>query len=409
MKAKILDEFNDENSTCYLSSINLEDYISGLPDNYKSYEVQREIVNNSYLDNLISTIINHNHIPPIVLVVDEENYELQDSSLEISEFKILDGLQRTFRLKMIYDTIKLLDYTIENEGEEVYKLSKLQLNRKFKNQLLEINSNSSILYELTNLAKTESKSKLKDLYDRQQWFEIWAGLNADQEVTKMLILNAGHKPVKTKHQLELLFRNIIPILQKVEFNNFQLVREKELGSIQYSKSRVPGQFHFSHIITSVLSLSEGKPLTTNTNLIQKTQSNYFNDEVFDKFLHIDFLKEFIRTLLKIDEIISQTFSDIGIKWMGRETSLVGMFAATGKYLDENHVSPTKALIHLKETILRDPQILDLQEFENQRNNLDLAKINIGSVNKKAVYEGLSSILIANSHEKIQWSKYFRTV
>src|SRR5690554_6174009 len=107
MKAKILDKFNDEDSTCYLSSINLEDYISGLPDNYKSYEVQREIVNNSYLDNLISTIINHNHIPPIVLVVDEENYELQNSSLKISEFKILDGLQRTFRLKMIYDTIKL--------------------------------------------------------------------------------------------------------------------------------------------------------------------------------------------------------------------------------------------------------------------------------------------------------------
>ncbi len=408
MKAKILDKFIDQGSTCHLTTINLEDYISGLPENYKSYEVQREIVNNSYLDNLISTIINHNHIPPIVLVVDEKNYKIEQSILNISEYKILDGLQRTFRLKLIYDTIKLLDEALENGEREIYELSKLQLNRKFKKKLLEIESNSTIIYELKEFAKINGRDKLRNLYNRGQWFEIWIGLDSDQEVTKMLILNAGHKPVKTKHQLELLFRNIIPILQKVEFTNFELLREKEVSSIQYSKNRVTGQFHFSHIITSVLSLSEGKPLTTNTNLIQKAQANYFNDEVFDKFLHIDFLKEFIRTLLKIDSIISTEFGDIGVKWMGRETSLVGMFAATGKYINTMHVNPVEALLHLKNTITKNPDLLDLSEFEKQRNNLDLAKINIGSVNKKAVYEGLSSILNNNSNNKIEWSQYFKT-
>lgn len=407
MEAKILERYHEKDSTCFLTSIVLKDYVDSLPSDYKSYEVQREIVKNTYLDNLVTTITEGNHIPPIVLVIEEDEYSDRDNNLLINKYKILDGLQRTFRLKIIFDSINLLSAKIEENGERILDYSKLQLNKSFKEDLIQIESNSTILYELTSFAKKEGEKKLTDLFNRRQWFEVWQGLSPDQEVTKMLILNAGHKPVKTKHQLELLFRNIIPILQKVDFPDFELIREKELSSIQYSKSRRPGQFHFSHIITSVLSLSEGKPLTTNTNLIQKTQANYFNDEVFDRFLHIDFLKSFLRTLIDIDSAVCTHYNDIGIKWMGRETSLVGMFAATGKHINENYVKPTQALNFLKNKIDQNPSLLALNEFEKHRNNVDLAKVNIGNVNKKAVYNGLSSILDESS-DKIDWSLYFKT-
>lgn len=408
MKANILEKFKESDSTCFLTSINLHEYISSLPSDYKSYEVQREIVKNTYLDNLISTIIEGNHIPPIVLVIEEGEYSLSDSVIQVKQYKILDGLQRTFRLKLIFDTVQLLLDELEIRGSGILEWSKLQLNKHFKDKLLSIDSNSTILFDLKEFTKREGKQRLKQLFERQQWFEIWQGLSPDQEVTKMLILNAGHKPVKTKHQLELLFRNIIPILQKVDFPEFELIREKEISSIQYSKSRVKGQFHFSHIITSVLSLSEGKTLTSNTNLIQKTQSNYFNEEVFDKFLHIDFLKEFIRSLLEIDNAVTDEFRDIGIKWMGRETSLVGMFAATGKYINENYIKPVEALKHLQHVIIQNPKLLALEDFEKQRNSLDLAKVNIGNVNKTAVYEGIAAILNGVT-EEINWSLYFKTV
>jgi hypothetical protein len=407
MKGKILDRFKEADSECLLASISLNDYVEGLPEGYKSYEVQREIVKNTYLDNLVDTITEGNHIPPIVIVVEKEKYKITDSSIEVSEYKILDGLQRTFRLKIIFDTLNILIEALEKEEPLIFELSKLQLNRKFKEKLIEIESNSSILSSLVEFAKTKGSENLSALYERNQWFEIWTGLSSDQEVNKMLILNAGHKPVKTKHQLELLFRNIIPILQKVDFNDFKIVREKEMSSIQYSKNRIPGQFHFSHIITSVLSLSEGKPLTTNTNLIQKSQSDYFNEEVFDKFLHLNFLKEFIRGLLDIDNAITGEFGEAGTKWMGRETSLVGMYAATGKYINEKFIKPQEAISVLRERIVSNPSLLCLAEFENERNNQNLAKINIGSVNKKAVYEGIYSVLIDPTN-KIDWKIYFKT-
>ena len=91
--------------------------------------------------------------------------------------------------------------------------------------------------------------------------------------------------------------------------------------------------------------------------------------------------------------------------MGRETSLVGMFAATGKYINENHVKPVKALDHLRNTLVHNPGSLSLNDFESKRNSLDLAKVNIGNVNKIAVFDGLSSILDGTSDE-IDWSLYF---
>ena len=87
MKAKILEIYKERDSTCFLTSISLEDYVASLPSDYKSYEVQREIVKNTYLDNLVATIIEGNHIPPIVLVIEENEYSEKDNTLEIYKYK----------------------------------------------------------------------------------------------------------------------------------------------------------------------------------------------------------------------------------------------------------------------------------------------------------------------------------
>lgn len=408
MEAKILDSFKEGNNTCYLSSIKLEDYLIGLPDDYDTYDVQREIVKNTYLDDLIKTIIQGNHIPPIVLVLEDDNFIKTDKSLSIKSFKILDGLQRTFRLKTIYKTVELFIKEYK-EHPEILDFSKLVISKRYKEDLESFNSSTSNFVLIANHFKTELGKDLANLdylFNRNQWFEIWTGLSPDDEVTKMLILNAGHKPVKTKHQLELLFRNIIGTLQKVDFKEFKVIREKEKSSIKYSKERVLGEFHFSHLITSLLSIGETKPLTSNINLIQKSQSDYFNDATFDKLLKLEFLKEFIRFLLDLDVSLSKHYQNVGIRWLSRETSLVGLFAAMGKYSETNKLGASDGLQKLREKIVNNPGVMKLDQFEIERNSLDLAKINIGNVNKKAVYNGVYDILIEKSNS-IDWEHYFK--
>src|SRR5690606_6184177 len=167
--------------------------------------------------------------------------------------------------------------------------------------------------------------------ERSQWFEIWQKLEPKDEVNKMLVLNAGHKAVSSKHQIELLFSYALPTLKKLGNNiNLSIIREKEKNSIRFSKERQESQFHLSHMIAGLLSYYEGKILTSNTDLIQKHQNDadYAQAEVF---LDSNLLTWFLETLINLDEKLIETFPNQGVKWLGREISLVGMFGALGKY------------------------------------------------------------------------------
>ena len=408
MNGLVLDTFKENSSECYLVKLRLSEYIEALPNNYKNYEVQREIVKNIYLDKLINTILEKQHIPPIVLVVEKNDFSVKGTTITIKHFKILDGLQRTYRLKIIYDTIKLFEQEYKL-SKNILKFTRLQVSKTFKIKLEKIESNSAIFFKIIdyfNQKKLNPNDAVNSLFSTIQWFEVWANLTPDGEVDKMLVLNAGHKPVKTKHQLELLFRNILPIIEQQFKNQFTLIREKEVSSTKFSRERKIGQFQFATLITTILSLNQGKPLTSNVDLIQKTQNDYFDDEIFDVYMNFSFLSEFVKILLSIDKTLYKQYKDIGLKWMGRETSLVGMFAAVGKLKEEKSLTAIESIKILESKIIDNPKILALQDFENARNSLDLAKVNIGNVNKRAVYNGLYDILVQKSN-KINWSFYFK--
>ncbi len=407
MTGEILDTFREGTANCYLTRITLANYLASTPNDYQDYEVQREIVSNVYLDNLIQTILDKAHIPPLVLVVDENNFQIENNKIDIKYFKILDGLQRTYRLKAIHETIQLFLNELKKKPE-ILTLTKLQVSRTYKDELQNLGG-STIFIKVSNAIR-DKKLNVKDLekiFDRFQWFEIWSGLDGKKEVSKMLVLNAGHKPVKTKHQLELLFSNIIPILLRGKTDEFKIVKEKETSSIIFSKSRKVGEFHFSTLITSLLSFGEGMPLTTNIDLVQKKQNDDFDDSMFDELLTYDFVDAFIKTLITLDHSIAGQFGNEGVKWLGRETTLVGLFAAAGKMQKENmSIARVDALKMLIDKISSNPEILQLDDFERVRNSQDLGKINIGSVNKKAVFNAIYDILTKKSIS-IDWPKYFK--
>lgn len=412
MKGEILDTINENASTCYLVRCKLSDYIISLSDDYQRYDIQREVVTNTFLDNLINTILEMGHIPLIVLVAEKNDLQIinQKNGLQeitLKKFKILDGLQRTHRLKVIYDTIELIKRELKYDNS-VSSLTRLEISKRYKEELESIYSSTSLFTTILNTYnKNNRKNFLNELFDKGQWFEVWTDLAPEKEVSKMLVLNAGHKAVKTKHQLELLFLNIIPILKKLGQNNFEIIREKELSSTKYSKNRTVGQYHFSQLITSILSFSEGTPLTTNVMLIQKAQQDELSDDLFKEYLQYDFLENFIATLLTLDEALFAKYGEIGLKWIGRETSLVGIFAAAGKLVKIKDIPPLEALRIINEKICKNPGILRLNEFEKQRNSLNLAKVNIGTINKRAVFNGVYEILTGTKHT-ISWEEQFNT-
>lgn len=408
MKATILDERDDGGSKCYLCKLSLEDYIQGLDDTYQDYDIQREIVSNVYLDTLVLTVLAQRHIPPIVLVVDEKQCSVRGRELEIKKFKILDGLQRTFRLQAIRKTISFCYENLDTE-EDYLSWNKFKFSRKFSNVLREFDSNTDVLRAVAEVFKEKGKAGLLRAFkDNQQWFEIWTGLSADDEVRKMLTLNAGHKPVKTRHQLELLFLNILPVLREGEGHGFTLVREKETSATQFSKDRQSGHFHFAHIISSLLSLYEAKPVATSTGLIQGIQSSDSGIERYWEFTTPKFLKAFVAFLVKLDSQLANQYGENGILWMGREVTLAGLFGALGAIAENAERSRLDEMIRFIDITKEHPRVLNLDDFEDARNRVELSKVNIGNVNRAAVFSAVKELLASAHPAKINWRKHFGT-
>ncbi|MGG1593953.1 hypothetical protein [Terribacillus saccharophilus] len=413
MLVQILDKKKElNNNTCYLCTFSLRQYLESLPDDFMEYNIQRGIVSNIYLDNLIETVLKKGHIPLITLVSDEVKLDQEDNVLTISSFRILDGLQRTYKLKVIWDTILLLE---EEYNEEILNLSKYQVSKKFRQPLREIDSSSTLIMKLIEYCKENSIEikKLKECFEVNQWFEVWENLSPEEEVEKMLILNAGHKQMSLKHQLELLFLNLLPIINEIglkESSEFHLLREREITPASYSKRRKRGQFYFPHFISATLSFIEKDVITTNTNLIKKMQENENLYKELNIYLNFDFIKEFVEFLVKLDILLYERYGESGIQWISRETVMIGLFGALGKISYDNHtqIHPEETLneflYHVREG---NRDYLNIDGYNKSRSNIDIAKVNIGNITKTAVYEGIYNLVQSKFVEPINWENWFR--
>ena len=394
-------------NNCYFCGCSLKEYVEHIPKEYMDYDVQRSIVPNVYLDRLIETIRDEGSIPTITLVTDKIN--IKDNSLFLSEFRILDGLQRTYRIKSIWESITLFDKVIDKK--EITELSRIQLSKKYRDELKRINSDVRVLEAIINEYKVNGNIDrfIKYFNNNIQWFEVWVNLSPDDEIEKMLILNAGHKSMSPRHQLELLYLNALPYLNDIcsKENVKGIIREKQKSDTMYSKERILGEYYFSHLISATLSFENCKPMTTNTDLIKKQQESN-NEQGFIIDYKYSLLEAVLKFLIRLDKKLNELYSDIGVKWISRETVIVGIFAALGKYSKMKFGCLNKEVFDefIDKLDFEGKNLLNLDIYDISKNaNMKISKINIGNASKKAVMDAIYDF-ISNTKE-IDWKIYFR--
>jgi len=411
LELKILSKREETNqgnvSTCYICEGNLEDYVQSIPDRYKDYDVQRGIVTNVYLDRLTQTILEGKFIPPIVLISTQNNTNPIDI-INIETYKILDGLQRTYRVKAIHNALELYISEVETNEVDFPKYSKFKLSRRYKEQLEEKDTTATILLTIIKWVEENNTSidDLKNIFPNfKQWFEVWTGLEKKEQINKMLVLNAGHKPMDIKHQLELLFLNIMPNEYLGTF-----VRAKDINSSFFYNKKEKEQLHLSHFISALLSFDSAKPITVDAKFIQSLQNDldkelekikfYFEEE--NLVLLIDFTK-------KLDNLFFDKYGTLGIQWLGRETILVGMFSAFGKYfkINKEKTSFEECLNEIINKISLNIAIFKIEEFnEAKTTSIDITKVNIGNIFKYTTLNVMCRLLIKDERN-VDWDKTFK--
>ena len=385
---------------CYLCGCSLAQYMENLPDSYNDNEIQRGIVKNVYLDRLVDTIMHQDNIPTITLVGQDITVSDDGKHIEMSNFKILDGLQRTHRIHEIWKCMKY--FQNRTDQKELTTLSKFKLTRLLSKDLAKHGCDISIFWELL------SEYKLNESIDRYwkyflgnvQWFEIWENLTLKDETKKMLVLNAGHRQMDIRHQLELLFLNVLPMLNQIstENGNKEIIRNKDKSDTMYSKNRIVGEYYFSHIISAALSYICCSEITTNAELISDLQDKTIP---LDENSAYESMQRLMCNLMELDHLLYTKYGDVGVKWIARETVLVGLFAAIGKYEQKENVDGFKRLYSRIDG-------LNLMEYESSKDkSVEISKVNIGNITKKAVSKATTDLLSSDTDSfKIEWSVYF---
>ena len=407
MRAHVLDRFKEGNSEGVLCRVNFTDYVSNLPENFQDYFVQRGITSNRYLDSLWETIVDKKHIPLMVLVAgDQDRNPGEGISVTLGEgWKILDGLQRSHRMKLLSEIVKFQIGLADGHENLLGESDPIQhVVRAHKEWLINNDCPTSLFVKVLRTKREMGLEDFKKVFEGVNlWLEVWFGLEENEQIQKMLILNAGHKSVNIKHQIELLFSDYLKVLER-NLSGCEIIRERNTSSISYSKSRAAGQYHFSHLVTAFQSLDAGKPVSTNADFAAERSLTMPTGEDRKLEINIDLLEAFAAFLVALDRAFRK--GDIEIKWLGREVVLSGLFAAIGRHSNETKKPKVVVLKEFGEVLHKFCIWLELDRFEQARNGLNLAKVNIGNKNKIAVQNATLQFLKDPESGRPAWRELF---
>jgi len=400
---------NGKTNTCYICEGTLEDYVKSIPDRYKEYDIQRGIIkNNVYLDKLTKTILENKFIPSIVLVANsDDGITIENNKIAIKNqsYKILDGLQRSYRIKQIYQAYVLyINLVDDNKKSYIEALTKYKISREFKKELNSYKTDVSYLWSVIEFHR-KNKINRNIFSDFIQWFEVWVGLDKNEQINKMLVLNAGHKSMDLKHQLELLFLNVVPETYLEEF-----IRSKDISSASFYKKKEKGDLHLTHFISALIAFDKSAPILVNQQYLQEIHENpdieleevkkYFMENNLDLF--IDFLKN-------IDDLIENKYGKTGLEWIGRESVLIGLFAAFGKYFEKNYDNDIRKLEEclntIKNLLAEKIDRLDIEAFNSAKTSVNIAKVNIGDLFKYSTYYYFCQMFI-HDNTNLEWKIIF---
>ena len=382
MEFYLFDKKSLKTGNWYLCKCNLYEYLTNLKTDFFGFQVQRRIVKNIYLDGLYNTIIFGDPIPAFTITADLVSINGTSLKIDMSRMNILDGLQRSFRLWAILEFHKIAKENGITTPRDFIKLMKEQ--GEFGEMVLGLDFVSSSF-----LKKVLDEENYNSIIDAYKKFEIqiviWEGLSENDIMKKMLLLNAGQRPVSSTHQYELLFLHKINEVN-TKLDGIALYRERDEKYFKIKKGeRSVGEYQMSSIIIALQSLIEKKTLRiAPANMIEWDSDSFFETEYVAKYFNTDFLCCFINLIRKMDKVLSEQDPNY-LKWFGKDTTLSGIFAGLGKYI--NPENENKLLDDIEKAIVRVASgecDFRITEFESELSKLAGSRINVGNVVRNAI-------------------------
>lgn len=226
--------------------------------------------------------------------------------------------------------------------------------------------------------------------------EIWLEKEVKHLSYRMIILNAGQKPMSMRHQIEILFATIRSNLQN-RVPGLEIYTERE-----ETRRRRAKKYALDRVAVAYQCFLSATPETDRKNivaqnLIDEAILDSTEDELSDKF---DQFVALLRRYADIDEHVCRVYATerensgipTGASWFGSENVMNSFFAAVAQYgsipdrLDRTHA----ALDRLLETLRiaqSDDDPFGLEILHAIQGGFNPRKINIGLATRRLLTNG----------------------
>ena len=227
--------------------------------------------------------------------------------------------------------------------------------------------------------------------ERSLRLEIWVNIAFFPLAYRMLLLNAGQRPMSMKHQIDILSGGLAKDLQ--DLPGIEIIKLKD------HKRRVrPGQFHLSTLAQAFQAWMQRSPNVDRTNLVVETM---VVDEALES-LGIDLsgedgkqrdgFRQFVDWVLQLDRALGEEYN----RFFANDTVVLGFAAAIGfahknETLQDRLPSAMAKLITDAESWEDDP--LGTNTFEKIRRSVDTKRSNVGEATRGLVFRAVREYIM----------------
>jgi hypothetical protein len=240
---------------------------------------------------------------------------------------------------------------------------------------------------------------------REIRLEIWLNIPFGAIAYRMLLLNAGQRPMSVKHQVEVLSSKLVDDLQSVR--NLTIFRNGE------GRRRVqPGQFQLAKLAQAFQAWLQGQPNLDLRNAVMEellaesaieVLGYNISDSSAPRVVGEDGFNQLVTWMVELDLALG----DDNLQFLGNETVLLGLSAAVGA-MERNASLADRvwpALNQLLDQVRAEPgNALALEVYENLRQGIDAGKANVGAATRDMVYSAFKEFIrgAAETHMSECW-------
>lgn len=220
--------------------------------------------------------------------------------------------------------------------------------------------------------------------------EIWPNIPFGAIAYRMLLLNAGQRPMSVKHQVEVLSSKLLDDLSTIQ--GLEIFRSSD------PRRRVqPGQFSLAKLAQAFQAWLQGQP---NLDLRNTVMEELLAESAIEVLGHNvasndqsqdDGFNKFARWLVELD----QALGEANVQFLGNETVLLGIAAAVGA-LERSEVFSRRVWpaleIMLASAKKNGKSGIAIDTFDSLRHGIDSSKMNVGVATRDMVFSAIKEFI-----------------